>query len=499
MVAIYARKSLFKEDSISTKSQIEMCEFEARGEKYQTYIDNGYSGKNTERPGFQQMMQEIKEGRINKVIVYKLDRISRSILDFSEMMQTFQEYGVDFVSATEHFDTSSPMGRAMLNICIVFAQLDRETIQQRTADAFASRSKKGFFMGGKTPFGFNKEPINIGGVNTSMLVTNQAETEIVQFAFKRYAQNGVALGDVIREIRQKDLSNVRHKSWTNSHLSQLLRNPAYVQADYNVYLFFKEQGAIVQNDPAEFDGRGLYIFQGDNTNRKTWDLSNQVVVVAPHQGIVDANTWLTCRNKILANHKVKSTKVKTSFLVGKVKCGYCGSNFAVIKSKTKAGRYFIDTGRRDHKCDFKHNTLYVDEIEQLITDQIKTKLKDLNLSLTPPKQDNSKKIVELQVKVESINREINKFVEKVVFAEGAAIRYINEHIAELDEQKSNLELEIEKLKNPIKQDKKKQVNELIDVMKVWDRMTFEDKRAVIELLIDKIEIKDDCMTTVFTV
>ena len=149
-IAIYARKSVFREDSISIESQIEMCRYEARGEACVIYQDNGFSGKNTDRPDFKRMMNDIKSNKVSKVIVYKLDRISRSILDFSEMMCIFQKYSVDFVSATEKFDTSSPMGRAMLNICIVFAQLERETIQQRVTDAYSARSKKGLY-GWKNP------------------------------------------------------------------------------------------------------------------------------------------------------------------------------------------------------------------------------------------------------------------------------------------------------------------------------------------------------------
>ena len=91
--------------------------------------------------------------------MYKLDRISRSILDFSNMMNLFQQYQVEFVSSTEKFDTSTPMGRAMLNICIVFAQLERETIQKRVSDAYYSRSQKGFRMGGKPPYGYRLEEI----------------------------------------------------------------------------------------------------------------------------------------------------------------------------------------------------------------------------------------------------------------------------------------------------------------------------------------------------
>ena len=98
--------------------------------------DKGYSGKNTDRPKFQELVRDIKRGLIAKVVVYKLDRISRSILDFANMMELFQQYNVEFVSSTEKFDTSTPMGRAMLNICIVFAQLERETIQKRVTDAY---------------------------------------------------------------------------------------------------------------------------------------------------------------------------------------------------------------------------------------------------------------------------------------------------------------------------------------------------------------------------
>ena len=126
--AIYARQSVDKKDSISIESQIEFCKYELKGGNCKEYKDKGYSGKNTERPQFQQLMRDIESGLVRKVVVYKLDRISRSILDFANMMELFQQYNVEFVSSTEKFDTSTPMGRAMLNICIVFAQLERETI-----------------------------------------------------------------------------------------------------------------------------------------------------------------------------------------------------------------------------------------------------------------------------------------------------------------------------------------------------------------------------------
>jgi len=126
--AIYARQSVDKKDSISIESQIEFCRHELKGGTAKEYQDKGFSGKNTDRPQFQQLVKDIESGLIARVVVYKLDRISRSILDFAKMMDMFQKYNVEFISSTEKFDTSTPMGRAMLNICIVFAQLERETI-----------------------------------------------------------------------------------------------------------------------------------------------------------------------------------------------------------------------------------------------------------------------------------------------------------------------------------------------------------------------------------
>ena len=236
-VAIYARKSVYREDSISIESQIETCKYEAKGEETVIYQDNGFSGKNTDRPDFKRMMADIRANKINKVIVYKLDRISRSILDFSEMMDEFQKHSVDFISATERFDTSSPMGRAMLNICIVFAQLERETIQQRVADAYDSRSRRGFYMGGKIPYGFSKKETVIDGIKTSMYEIDPIEAHDIKIIYELYSKPSATLGDVLREITKESCINNRGKHWNTARISELIRNPVYVMADANIYIF----------------------------------------------------------------------------------------------------------------------------------------------------------------------------------------------------------------------------------------------------------------------
>lgn len=228
--AIYARQSVDKKDSISIESQIDFCKYELKGGSFRTYLDKGYSGKNTDRPHFQELLRDIEKGLVAKVVVYKLDRISRSILDFANMMELFQRYNVEFVSSTEKFDTSTPMGRAMLNICIVFAQLERETIQKRVTDAYYSRCQKGFHMSGKAPYGFKLEPTVLEGIHTKMMVEDSEAANRVRLMFEMYSQPQTSFGDITRYFSENGI-DFDGKELQRATLSNLLRNPAYAQAD----------------------------------------------------------------------------------------------------------------------------------------------------------------------------------------------------------------------------------------------------------------------------
>ena len=154
MDAIYARQSVDKADSLSIQGQIDLCRQKA-GAGFQVYHDRGYSGRNTNRPAFQRMMEDVEKGLVQKIIVYRLDRFSRSIADFGRLWETLRRHNVEFVSINETFDTSTPMGRAMLNIIMVFAQLERETTAERVRDNYYQRAKLGAWPGGPAPYGFS--------------------------------------------------------------------------------------------------------------------------------------------------------------------------------------------------------------------------------------------------------------------------------------------------------------------------------------------------------
>ena len=241
--AIYGRQSVDKKDSISIESQIEFCQYELKGEGYRAYTDKGFSGKNTDRPKFQELIRDIEQGLVSTVIVYKLDRISRSIIDFAKMMELFHRYNVEFVSATEKFDTSTPMGRAMLNICIVFAQLERETIQKRVQDAYHSRSQKGFFMSGQAPYGYTLEPTVLDGIRTKMMAADPEASDHVRLMFEMYSRPNTSFRDIIRYFAEQDI-DISGIELTRSQLANMFRNPIYTQADLELYDFFKSQGAV---------------------------------------------------------------------------------------------------------------------------------------------------------------------------------------------------------------------------------------------------------------
>lgn len=379
--AIYARQSVDRVDSISIESQIEFCEFELKGAACKVYCDRGYSGKNTLRPQLQELFSDIRRGEIDKVIVYKLDRISRSILDFSNMMEMFQQQQVEFVSTTEKFDTSTPMGRAMLNICIVFAQLERETIQKRVSDAYYSRSKKGLRMGGKPPYGFRLEEIIMDGIHTKKLVVEPEEAAVVQEIFRMYAEPKTSYGDITRYFAKKGVL-FYGKELIRAMLAQLLRNPVYVKADMNVYHFFLEHGADIVAGIHEFDGvHGCYLYRGkDITTDKLQHLEGQMLVVAPHEGIISSDQWLQCRMKLLANKTIQADRqAVNTWLAGKIKCGKCG--YALLSIKSRSGRQYLRcTKRLNNRSCQGCGKIYTVDVENFVFREMVQKAREVTLA-----------------------------------------------------------------------------------------------------------------------
>jgi DNA invertase Pin-like site-specific DNA recombinase len=484
--AAYARQSVDKKDSISIESQLEFCGYELKGGSYKTYSDKGFSGKNTDRPDFQNLLRDIRAGSIRSVVVYKLDRISRSIIDFANMMALFQQYKVEFVSCQEKFDTSTPMGRAMLNICIVFAQLERETIQMRVTDAYYSRNQRGYCMGGSAPYGFGTEPFVMDGIKTKRLVADADGIENVRMLFDMYSQPDVSLGDVARKFEELGIQ-LLESGLQRVTFSRMLRNPVYVKADMAIYDFFKSQGVNIVNDAADFTGtNGCYLYSGRGQGRKGQDdLAGKMLVLAPHEGVIDSHVWLTCRKKALNNKTFQpARKAKNSWLAGKMKCGRCG--YALMSIKTAKGTAYARCNRRalDRGCEGA-GTLHTADLEQAVYAGMVEKLREFR---TLMKQDKSgaanPKITALKVELAKVNDEIEKLLDTLTGASDILISYANTKIAELDARKRLLAKQLSELiDDEVSPDEMLRISALLDD---WENTDMTDKRAVADAMISRV-------------
>ena len=166
MDAIYARQSVDKKGSLSIEGQIELCRKFTAGE-LRIFSDRGFSGKNMRRPAFGELMEAVEAGEIERIVVYRLDRFSRSLADFSRIWEVLQKNGVAFLSVSEQFDTSSPVGRAMLSIVMTFAQLERETTAERVRDNYHHRASLGAWPGGPAPYGYALSKAEVDGRSVS--------------------------------------------------------------------------------------------------------------------------------------------------------------------------------------------------------------------------------------------------------------------------------------------------------------------------------------------
>ncbi|MBW7572322.1 recombinase family protein [Caproiciproducens faecalis] len=491
MIAIYARQSVDREDSISTDSQIEACRYEAKGEACREYVDKGYSGKNTDRPRFKELAADIENGEISKVIVYRLDRISRSILDFSNMMLLFARYRVEFVSSTEKFDTSTPMGRAMLNICMVFAQLERETIQQRVTDAYYSRSEKGFYMGGRVPYGFRLTDTFLNGKRTKAYILCEEEADQIRLMYGLYADPQTSYGDILAYLKEHGLS-CRGKPWSRARVADHLKNPIYVQADLDVYEFFQQQGTVIESPQEDFAGtNGCYYYKGRKaTGRKQADLKDNRLVLAPHEGIIPSDLWLKCRRKCLRNKQIQpARKAVNTWLAGLVKCGNCHYALTFKKYRTRRSRYLLCSRKINAKACKGAGTIYADEFEALIFRELLRKLEDFPVLLGGKAAPESPKSAELRIERNRIHQEIDALIQKVPLANETLMLFINRRMEELTAKEAILEQELTDC--ALSRENDACPNRIDGYLSRWDSLSLDDRRTVACSLIEVIYATDE--------
>jgi hypothetical protein len=272
------------------------------------------------------------------------------------------------------------MGRAMLNICIVFAQLERETIQTRVTDTFYSRCTRGLRMGGRAPYGYRTEQFTLDGIHTKRLVAHPDEAEQIRQMFGIYADPQSSYGDILRAFA--GMGGLGEKTVGPSLLARMLRNPVYVMADLSVFEFFEAHGAVIANDAVDFTGtNGCYLYRGrDNNPEGIDDIDGQLLVLAPHEGLVPSKQWLACRRKLMKNMTIQSArKPKNTWLAGKIKCGHCG--YALLSMSNPSDiRYFRCSKRANSMSCRGCGKLHVAELEATVYNKMAAKLRQFQKS-----------------------------------------------------------------------------------------------------------------------
>lgn len=346
MNAVYARQSMDRPDSLSIETQVESC-LRLAGPDAAVYRDRGYSGKNVNRPDFTRLLDDVRAGRIAAVYVYRLDRFSRSIADFSRLWELLDRCGVGFCSVTENFDTSTPMGRAMLHIVLVFAQLERETTAARVRDNYTHRVALGRWPGGPAPYGFRLVKTSDKGKPFTALEPND-RADVVRRLYRDYVRPGASLRSLAAALTAEGVPGPSRKAWDSVTLSRLLHSPLYVRADQEVFWYFAASGARLLSAADAFDGVHAcnLIGKRDRTANKYRPAEGRSVAMAAHEGLIDAGLWLRVQDKLDACAQVAQPGAcRHSWLTGLLKCARCGYAVKIGKSR---GRYCLSCSGRSN-------------------------------------------------------------------------------------------------------------------------------------------------------
>jgi DNA invertase Pin-like site-specific DNA recombinase len=214
------------------------------------YEDGGYSGGSTERPALQNLLADLRDGKIDIIVVYKVDRLTRSLADFAKLVELFDAHGVSFVSVTQQFNTTTSMGRLTLNVLLSFAQFEREVTSERIRDKIAASKRKGLWVGGMVPLGYETEDRKI--------TVNEAEAETVRTIFRRYLELG-SLNLLMADLRERGIVTKERKRkkgravggipFTRGPLAYLLRNRFYLgEVRFKGEILAGEQLAILDRE-----------------------------------------------------------------------------------------------------------------------------------------------------------------------------------------------------------------------------------------------------------
>lgn len=525
-IAIYSRKSKFTGKGESIGNQVELCREYVRnffGEEYAeacvVFEDEGFSGGNLNRPAFRDMMEGVRKHQFKAIVVYRLDRISRNISDFTSLIDELTKLEVSFVSIREQFDTSTPMGRAMMFIISVFSQLERETIAERIRDNMHELAKTGRWLGGNAPTGFKSEAVSKVTVDgktrkSFKLVPIPEEAEIPKMIFDLYTETD-SLTAVEAELLRRRIKTKQGKDFTRFAIKAILQNPVYMVADKDAYNYFTEREADVCFPKEAFDGCcGIMAYnRTDQEKGKATVLlpvSEWIIALGQHPGLVPSKQWIKVqesldRNKSKAYRKPRNNE---ALLTGLIYCA-CGERMypKLSKRKTADGdpiyTYVCKMKERSkrERCDRRNangNVLDMAIIEQIkmLTEHDSSFIAQLEKSrqfYTGSRQEYEAQLAKLKEEYRENEKTINGLIDSLAMvADSVAKPRFLKRIEELTETNREVENRIHELEgltsaNSLSDMEFDLLRQMLSMFRTnIDGMSVEEKRAAIRTVVRKV-------------
>lgn len=492
-IAIYTRQSIDKKDSISVETQFDSCKLRLTDEELkqvEKYSDKGYSGKNTNRPEIQKLISDIEDNKIEKVLVYKLDRISRNITDFYKLYETMEEHSCEFCSATENFDTSTSMGKAMMGILAVFAQMERENIQKRVKDNYYDRTERlGSWPGGPAPYGFKNSKTED---RRPTLITNENEKTAVEFLFDSYANDlNTSLGTLAKKLYVKGYRSHKRKGgmFDNVTIARILKNTVYVKADEVLYNYLRGEGIKIESPVEKWDGsHSAHIinkkpYKKSHGQRIYTDTNEQIAYITNFCGFIDSKTYIKVQKRLKDNRQIGRANghSKLEEFAGKLKCGNCGYAIKIYNGQQLSCYGNISL----HVCNARFNRRgYIDElrlndIRDRVAPEISQYYSILRFSYNQQFENNKETVKER----DGLQEQIDNLTDSLSMTKDSDVKKaILEKISTLSKKKSELELKISDFESIDINDFKENID--------YYSLSSEKRKAIINKLIDKIIVTD---------
>lgn len=347
-IATYGRKSVYSDKSDSVDNQQRMCrefvdvKYSGQVSSFECYQDEGFTGANTNRPGLQRLLSDVKDGLVDVLVVYQLDRLSRDVRDFSNIYAALQDASVSFLSIKENIDTSTPIGRAMMYVTMVFAQMERETIAARVTDNMIGLARKGFWTGGNPPYGYRREHIEVNGKKHCTIVPVPEAAEYVEALFDEFLDCGYSLQGMETALRREGRRTVNGAFFSTTQLHKILTMPYCVAATPEVWDFYSDLGCNMADERDVWDGsRGVMIYGRStekNKKHQSQPHSEWLVCMGIHEPFLSADKWLAVQARFRQNTFEKKKKYPIPLLKGSLRCAKCGGLMQVSRKKLAHGR-----------------------------------------------------------------------------------------------------------------------------------------------------------------